>query len=104
MPEVYDDYPKNDSPELIKELIMKMTKYEPSDRPLAGEIVHCLEKLNAHVNPSKNMQDVKPSLRLLQALNDWSELTIDKNTAALYTKDWISHQDDLKRLLKEINP
>ena len=117
MPDVYDDYPKNDSPELIKELIMKMTSYHTRDRPSAKDVVSVLQKLNTEVNLLPSDVERSPALRLLQALNDKSttnfftavtklklrswlknKSTIRKCVSSSDVKDWINNHVDIKHL------
>ena len=98
MPEVYDDYPKNDSPEAVKELIMKMTAYHAGDRPSAEDVVSVLKKVNSEVNSLAPEIERSPALPLLQALNDKSQAAIDDCVAAPDVKDWINDHVDRTRL------
>ena len=99
MPEVYDDEPKNHSPDVIKTLIMKMTMYRASDRPTAREVMSVLKDLHAHLNAnngtSSSHDNVHPSLRLMQALTEKNQDAVDASIADPDVKHWINHHVDM---------
>ena len=98
-PDIFDDdLPVNDIPELIKYLIMKMTAYHARDRPSADDVVSVLEKLNTEVNSSPSEVERGPALRLLQALNDKRQTTIDRIVTVVGAERWINDQVNLKNL------
>ena len=105
MPDIFDDYPKNDSPVMkkMRKLIIQMTSHNASDRPSAEDVASVLKKLNAQVNLLQPSGDVDPSLRLLQALNDNNQTAIDERIAAPAPKRKLLPRLKDKLTIKKVN-
>ena len=91
----------DDDPSVVKrmkELIIKMTSHQASDRPSAEDVASVLKELHAQVNSSQTQDDLDSSFQLLQALNDERQAAIDECIAVPDVKDWINELVDTKRL------